>query len=454
MENLIFHIDVNSAFLSWEAVYRLAHRGGALPEAGGQRLAGCHAVRKGGVLPETGGREPAVSAGDPMAYRARGMDLREIPSAVGGDVTKRHGIILAKSIPAKKYGIQTGDTILEARRKCPNIVLVPPNYGLYLECSAAFLDILREYSDVVEPYSIDEAFVDMSATCHLFGTPKETAVRIKDRIREELGFTVNIGISNNKLLAKMASDFKKPDHVHTLYPDEIREKMWPLPVSDLFFAGPATAKKLSSMGLATIGDIAGADPAWLRAVLKKPGEAVWAFANGIDLSQVLAAPAPNKGYGNSTTTPFDVTDAETANLVLLALSETLGSRLRADGAKIGVVSMAIRYSDLSYFSRQRTLTSPTDLTLEIYHAARDLFPRLWDGRPIRHLGIHTFKAGYGACGRQMSILDEIDYDKLAVMDRTVDALRQRFGRDAVKRAAFLNRPISHMCGGVPDGTGI
>ena len=429
MENLIFHIDVNSAFLSWEAVYRLAHRGGSLPEAeslGADVLAGYHMSRRDGCI-----------------------DLREIPSAVGGDVTKRHGIILAKSIPAKKYGIQTGETLLEAKHKCPNLLLVPPNYGLYRECSAAFLDILREYSDTVEPYSIDEAFVDMTTTCHLFGTPEETAVQIKDRIREELGFTVNIGISDSKLLAKMASDFRKPDLVHTLYREEIREKMWPLPVSDLFFVGRATAKKLASMGLATIGDIAGADPAWLRAVLKKPGEAIWGFANGIDLSPVLAAPAPNKGYGNSTTTPFDVMDAETANLVLLALSETLGSRLRADGAKIEVVSVAIRYSDLSYFSHQKTLTSPTDLTLEIYHAARELFPGLWDGRPIRHLGVHTGGARYGAYGRQISLFDEIDYEKLAVMDRTLDALRQRFGRDAVKRAVFLNQPVSHMCGGVP-----
>ena len=263
-----------------------------------------------------------------------------------------------------------------------------------------------------------------------------------------LGFTVNIGISHSRLLAKMASDFRKPDRVHTLYRQEIPEKMWPLPVSDLFFVGPATAKKLFSMGLSTIGDLAAADPAWLKAVLKKQGETLWGFARGIDLSPVLASPAPNKGYGNSTTTPFDVTDRETADLVLLALSETLGSRLRADGAKVSVVSVGIRYADLSYFSHQRALVSPTDLTLEIYHAARELFPELWDGRPIRHLGVHTGGARYGACGRQMSLFDEIDYEKLAVVDRTVDALRQRFGRDSVKRAPFLNTPVSHMCGGV------
>ena len=229
LKSIVFHIDVNSAFLSWEAVYRLAHKGGKL-------------------------------------------DLREIASAVGGDITLRHGIILAKSIPAKVYGIKTGESIPEAKKKCPNLVLVPPNYGLYEQCSAAFMEILREYSDVVEQYSIDEAFVDMSTSCHLFGTLEQTAVQIKDRIREKLGFTVNIGISTNKLLAKMASDFQKPDRMHTLYPEEIKEKMWPLPVSDLFFVGRATATKLLSMGIRTIGELADADPVWLKKMLKKQGE--------------------------------------------------------------------------------------------------------------------------------------------------------------------------------------
>ncbi len=346
MGDIIFHLDVNSAFLSWEAVYRLAHRGGKL-------------------------------------------DLREVPSAVGGDMTMRHGIILAKSIPAKKYGIQTGETVLEAQRKCPNLVLVPPNYGLYEQCSAAFMEILREYSDVVEQYSIDEAFVDMSSTCHLFGTPEEAARMIKNRIRDELGFTVNVGISSNKLLAKMASDFKKPDRVHTLYLKEIPEKMWPLPVADLFFAGQATTQKLFSMGIRTIGELAAADPVWVKAVLKKQGEVVWGFANGIDFSPVISKPAPNKGYGNSTTIPFDVVDAEKARKVLLALAETVGSRLRADQVQIEVVAVGIRYSDLSYMSHQKRLKASTNLTLELYHAASELFMELWNGEPIRHLGVHT-----------------------------------------------------------------
>lgn len=405
MENIIFHIDVNSAFLSWEAVYRLAHRGGTL-------------------------------------------DLRDVPSAVGGDITLRHGIILAKSIPAKDCGVKTGQTIAEAKKQCPNLMLVPANYGLYEECSAAFMDILREYSDIVEQFSIDEAFVDMSASCHLFGTPENTAREIKDRIRDELGFTVNIGVSDIKMLAKMASDFRKPDLVHTLYQREIRQKMWPLPVSEMFFVGRATAKKLFSMGIKTIGELAQSDPAWLKAVLQKQGEVIWGFANGVDLSPVLAQPLPNKGYGNSTTAPFDVTDTETAGRILLALSETVGNRLRSDGVKIQVVSVGIRYYDLSYFSHQRVLDAPTDLTIEIYNAARGLFLELWDSRRIRHLGVHTSRAKKDDPGRQMSLFDEIDYEKLAVMDRTVDAIRDRFGIDSVKRAVFLNQPVDHMSGGI------
>ena len=405
MNKIIFHIDVNSAFLSWEATYRLHHRGGTL-------------------------------------------DIRTVPSAVGGDMSMRHGIILAKSIPAKKYHITTGETILEAKRKCPNLLLVPPNYDMYEQCSKAFMKILREYSEDVEQYSIDEAFLDMSSSCHLFGTPKETAEQIKNRIRDELGFTVNVGISTNKLLAKMASDFKKPDLVHTLYPEEIKEKMWVLPVSDLFFVGRATTKKLLTLGITTIGELANADPVWLKTILKKQGEIVWNFANGIDFSPVVNVPPPNKGYGNSTTTPYDVVDEKTARKVLLALSETVGSRLRKDQVEIEVVSVGIRYSDLSYVSHQKRLKTSTDLTLEIYAAACELFSALWNGAPIRHLGVHTGKVADSDFSRQLVLFDDTDYEKLSRVDDTVDAIRKRFGNDALKRATFVNQPIDHMSGGI------
>lgn len=406
MQKLIFHIDVNSAFLSWEAAYRIHHLGGTL-------------------------------------------DLRTIPSAISGDMAARHGIILAKSIPAKRYGIRTGETIAEARRKCPSLYMAPPNYGLYQRCSAAFMNLLREYTPDVEPYSIDEAFMDMTETIRLFGTPTDTAGLIRTRIREELGFTVNIGISCNKLLAKMASEFRKPDMVHTLFPEEIPEKMWPLPVSDLFFVGRATTKKLFSLGIHTIGELASSDPELLKRHLKKHGETVWAFANGLDTSLVEAAPPPQKGFGNSTTIAFDVADADTAKLVLLGLAETVASRLREHHVQAEVVSVGIKSYDFHYASHQMILKNPTNITIELHQYACQLFDQLWDGKTaIRHLGLHTSRLHDGDGLRQMNLFDTADYTRLEDLDKTIDAIRRRYGTDAVKRASFLDSPLDHMEGGI------
>lgn len=405
MDRVIFHIDVNSAFLSWEAVYRLFHLGGK-------------------------------------------VDLREQVSAVGGDMAMRHGIILAKSIPAKKFHIKTGETILEAKQKCPELILVPPNYGLYEKCSKAFMDILRQYSPDVEQYSIDEAFVDMTGTEKLWGDPVTAANRLKNQIRDTLGFTTNIGISENKLLAKMASDFQKPDWVHTLWRNEIKDKMWPLPVSDLFFVGRATTQKLLRLGIQTIGDLAHADPELLKIHLKKHGEVIWAFARGMDVSVVQSEPQANKGYGNSTTIAFDVTDASTAKLVLLALAETVGTRLRAAKVRAEVIAVGIKSHDLRYASHQMTLRNATNITTEIHKFACQLFDELWDGSAIRHLGIHTSRIKDGINMRQLDMFDDTDYEKLEKMDAAVDRIRKRYGIDSVKRAAFVDSPIDHMSGGI------
>lgn len=405
MKNIIFHIDVNSAFLSWEAVYRLHHLGGT-------------------------------------------VDLRNEIAAVGGDMAMRHGIILAKSIPAKKYQIQTGESIVEARQKCPNLIIVPPNYELYDRCSKAFIEILKQYSPDVEQYSIDEAFVDMTQTIKLWGDPVAAAKRIRNQIKEELGFTVNIGISENKLLAKMASDFKKPDMVHTLWKSEIETKMWPLPVSELFFVGRATTKKLFNIGIHTIGELANADVGMLRSILKKHGEIIWGFANGIDVSVVQPEAAPNKGYGNSTTIAFDVSDSSVAKLVLLALSETVATRLRAANARAEVIAVGIKSHDLQYASHQMTLKNATNITIEIHRCACQLFDQLWDGTPIRHLGIHTSRIKDGFNMRQMDMFDTTDYEKLEHMDAAVDQIRKRYGNDSVMRAAFVGTCIDHMSGGI------
>lgn len=404
-KRVIFHIDVNSAFLSWEATYRIHHLGAK-------------------------------------------VDLRNEVSAVGGDISMRHGIILAKSIPAKKYGIQTGETVLEAKQKCPFLKLVPPNYSLYEACSKAFMDILRQYTPDVEQYSIDEAFLDMTGTESLWGEPAEAADNIRERIKRELGFSVNIGISENKLLAKMASDFRKPDMTHTLWKNEIPEKMWPLPVSDLFFVGRATERKLLTLGIRTIGELAAADPWALRLCLKSHGELVWNFANGRDVSVVRPGPADNKGYGNSTTIAFDVKDASTAKLVLLSLAETVGTRLRAAGVKAEVVAVGIRTFDLCYAAHQMTLCNATDVALEIHQYACRLFDELWDGTPIRHLGIHTSRIRDGIDARQINMFDCMDYEKQKRLECTVDAVRKRYGRDSIKRAAFIGSGIDHFGGGI------
>ena len=405
MDRIIFHIDVNSAFLSWEAVYRIRHLG-------------CT------------------------------EDLRDIPSAVCGDIKKRHGIILAKSHPAKKFHIQTGETISDAQKKCPGLILVPPHYNLYETSSKAFLSILQEYTPDVEQYSIDEAFMDMTGTQGLFGSPVVAATHIKDRIFTELGFTVNIGVSTNKLLAKMAGDFKKPNLVHTLFPEEIAEKMWPLPVSELFFVGRATTRKLFSLGIITIGDLAKADPAMLRAHFNKHGELIWNFANGMDVSLVEKDQRSNKGYGNSTTIAADISDESAAKMVLLALAETVSTRLRKDFKKAGVISVSIKDCEFRSCSHQVSLYSSTNITREIHQAACRLFDELWEGAPIRLLGIQTSRIVDEDDARQLTLFEDCNYEKLQKVDAAIDKIRGKYGIDSIKRASFLESPTDHMSGGI------
>jgi len=416
-DRIFFHVDVNSAFLSWEAVYRLKHLGAK-------------------------------------------VDLREVPSAIGGDITKRHGIILAKSIPAKKYNVKTAEPVTDALKKCPNLVLAPPNYELYEKNSKAFMEILRKYSSQVEKYSIDEAFMDVTESIGIYGEPIYLAHMIKDEIRDTLGFTVNIGVSDKKLLAKMASDFTKPDRVHTLFSDEIEKKMWPLPVGDLFFVGRSSEKKLTTLGINTIGDLANSDKNLIHSVLKKHGDVVWGFANGEDFEPVGPENEPNKGYGNSTTTPYDVKDADMAKKVLLALCETVGKRLRADNVYVKEVSVSLRFDDLSFTSHQKGLPFSTDITNEIYEAACELFDEMWDGRPLRHLGVRTSKVTDSMEARQLSLFDLMDqnnegksqttdYVKQEKMDKAIDEIRKKFGKEAVMRGTFaMQDTVEAMTGGV------
>lgn len=407
-DRVIFHVDANSAFLSWTAAYKVK------------------------VLGES-------------------VDIREIPSVVAGDKASRRSIILAKSTPAKRYGIQTGEPLFQALEKCPDLVVVPPDYELYVEASRHFVKMLREFSPIVEQYSIDEAWVDMTGTERLWGAPRLAAEQMRKRIWEELGFTVNVGISSNKLLAKMAGDFEKPNKVHTLFPEEVPDKFWPLPVRDLFLVGAATERKLHMMGIRTIGDLAHADGALLRKRLGKHGETIWHFANGRNADAVTPEPAENKGYGNSTTTARDVVTAEQAHQVLLSLCETVASRMRRDGKCGSCVSVHLRTNEFHHFSHQAMLSGATNITSELFEAACRIFDEAWDGvTPLRQLGVQVTRLSSEPYQQFdfFSGLTPEQYEKKLKLDETVDALRDKFGEDVIRRAKFTDKPGEHMAGGL------
>ena len=393
MERLIFHIDVNSAYLSWEATRRVAQ-----------------------------GED----------------DIRLIPSAIGGDREKRTGVILAKSIPAKKYGIKTGEPVAMALRKCPDLFLARPDFRLYEESSKAFMDIVRSYAPVMEKYSIDECFADFTGTHLVYPDPIELAHTIKDKIRDELGFTVNVGVGSNKLLAKMASDFSKPDKVHTLFTHEVKAKMWPLPVRDLFTVGAATAEKLEKARIRTIGDLANTDLAKVqRLVGVKLGQQIHDYANGIDPSPVLAAPEEAKGYSNSTTLEEDVTAAEQAHAVLLALSDSVTARMRADGVKAYCVAVSIRSNDFKTRSHQRKLADPTDISKEVYQITKSLFAELWDGHtPLRLLGVALTNVTHEDTS-QLSLFPDEGRERARRLDKATDAINNKFGAATIVRGTSV-----------------
>lgn len=393
-QRVIFHIDVNSAFLSWESVYRLSK--------------------------------------DPEA-----LDLRTIPAVVGGDRESRHGIVLAKSTSAKAYGITTGEPLVQALKKCPGLTVVPSRFEIYIENSRKLVQLLEEYTPDIEKFSINEAFLDMTETIHLFGEPMDVARQIRERVKRELGFTVNVGVAPNKLLAKMASDFKKPDRCHSLWLSEVPEKMWPMPVRELFFVGGAAEKKMISMGINTIGDLAKSDVRLLRAHLgNKYAELIHNYANGIDDEPVAEREPVNKGYGNSTTLSRDVSDYETACQVVLSLCETVGARLRSDHVVCNCICVELRDWQFHNQSHQLTLHSPTDSTSVIYQNACRLLKESWDFTPLRLIGVRASRiSNDDYC--QMSLFDTGKDQRMEQFEKAVDSIRDKFGIDSIKRASFL-----------------
>ncbi|MDY3825426.1 MAG: DNA polymerase IV [Lachnospiraceae bacterium] len=393
MERLIFHVDVNSAFLSWEAARR---------------------VKEG--LP----------------------DLREIPSCIGGDPKSRRGIVVAKSIPAKKYGVTTGEPVSMALRKCPELVCVPGDFALFETCSRAFKKICASYAPVMESFSIDEVFIDMSGTEKIYPDPVKLACEIKDRIREELGFTVNIGIGTNKLLAKMASDFEKPDKVHTLFPAEIPTKMWPLPVRDLLFLGKASEQKLIKAGIKTIGEMARYPETEIQRLLgEKTGHQLYEYANGRDDSPVRGEREEAKGYSAETTTEEDIVTYEQAFSLLLAQCDVVAARMRKDGKKCSCVSVTYRMLDFRTRSHQKKLGNPTDVTEEIFVQVKNLLYECWQCQPLRLIGVALTDLTSDDF-RQMSLFENTEnHEKQKKVDGVVDDIRKRFGNGMIVRGSTM-----------------
>ena len=394
MQRLIFHVDVNSAFLSWEATKR---------------------VKQG--LP----------------------DLREIPSCIGGDPKKRTGIVVAKSIPAKKYGVQTGEPVGLALQKCPNLVCVPSDFALYDLCSKAFKSICASYAPVMESFSIDEVFLDMTGTGQIYPDPIATACEIKDRIYRELGFTVNVGISTNKLLAKMASDFEKPNKVHTLYPEEVPQKMWPLPVRDLLFLGKASEKKLIQNGIHTIGDLAQANEKEIQMLLgEKSGHQLYLSANGIDDSPVKAQRDEAKGISVETTFDEDIVSYEQIFPILLSQCDIVAARMRREGKKCNCVAVSFRTLEFKNKSHQRKLENPTDVTDEIYQNVKRLFQESWSGQPLRLIGVALTGLTEDSFVQMSLFEDPKKREQQKKLDEAMDNIRKKFGNDKISRASTMN----------------
>ena len=393
MERQILHVDVNNAFLSWTALDMLKH-----------------------------GSE---------------IDIREIPAIIGGDESKRSGIVLAKSMKAKECGVKTAETIYQARMKCPGLKVFPSNFKIYRYYSNQLYQLLLEYTDKIERFSIDECFLDM--THYLMNdTLLNKGKEINKRVKEELGFTVNVGVAHNKLLAKMASDFTKPDKVHTLFKEEIPNKMWILPISELFMLGKRTVPKLYNMQIKTIGDLAKTNKKILQAKFGKHGAMMWEYANGIDNSEVKYQKEKPKGIGNSVTLPEDISNIDKLEEILLALTEQVTYRLRKQKMLARVVNVQLRTKDFVDTSHQRKLSNATASTKEILEVAKALLEQMYrKGTPIRLIGVRvddlTDKEE-----TQMSLFNDISKnEKQEKLDRAIDELKEKYGYNFITRAGKM-----------------
>ncbi len=390
MERKILHIDVNNAFLSWLAVYKL--------QCG-----------------ET-------------------LDIRTIPAIIGGDEETRKGIVLAKSMKAKEFGIVTGEPIYQARIKCPQVKVFKGNFEIYRKYSNKLYTLLLNYTDKIERYSIDECFLDMTEYL-MKDTLENKAKEISKRVKQELGFTVNIGISNNKLLAKMASDFEKPDKIHTLYQNEIQTKMWGLPVSELFMLGKKSVPKLQRMGIKTIGDLAKKERQTLIKNFGKHGNIMWEYANGIDNAEVNYKYEKPKSISNATTLPMDLCNIEKIERILFTLTEQVAYRLRQYNLVANTVNIQLRTKAFIDFSHQGRLDIATSNTKHIFTKARALLKEMYkEGTFIRLVGIKVDNLEDRE-QRQISMFEDKNKEKLDKIDSVLDNLKKKYGYDAITYAS-------------------
>lgn len=391
-KKIIFHIDVNNAFLSWSAVYLLT-----------------------------------------TGYK---IDIRTIPSVIGGDESRRSGIVLAKSPIAKKYGIVTAETLYSARRKCPNLKVFPPNYDWYYHKSKQFHEYLKQFTPNVEKYSVDEAFLDLSGMNYIYDDYLKLAYQIKDEIREKFGFTVNVGIANNMLCAKMASDFTKPDQVHTLFDEEVKEKMWPLPVDDLFMVGKRTAKRLHELSIHTIGELARKDVSFLNRYFKNQGINLKKSANGIDDSKVEPQISKNPSISITETLTKDTEDFSVLEEVIFRQTRELCMELRHRKKYCNVVAVIFKNDCFESYTKQQKLGNATDHTEEIYAIVRKLLYSSWRKDPIRLIGVRLADLT-DERKKQLSIFDN---DQNETVDdsfqKTVDEINRKYGIDAVIPASI------------------
>jgi DNA polymerase IV len=395
MKKIILHIDVNNAFLSWEAVNLLK--------------------------------------------QGSNIDIRTIPSIIGGDETKRHGVVLAKSNPAKKFNVVTGESLFNARKKCPMLKIYEPHYDIYEQESYKLYSFLLNYSPRVERFSIDECYLDYTGMEKLFGNPLTVAYEIKDKIKELYGWTVNVGIGNNKLCAKMASDFLKPDRVHTLFEEEIQTKLWPLPVNELYMVGKKTSIKLNELDINTVSDLANYDFDKLKSLFKKQAYMMKNYALGIDDSEVACSDRENKGISISTTVVKDLINKDQIKEVLWKLTGDLAMRLRRDNVYASVIVLILRNSNFINYSQQRKILNSTNGTKEIYNEVCQLLETLYKNEPIRLVGIRVTSFS-DKPKQQLSLFDSVEeIKKDSSLDKTVDKIKEKYGNGIIVYASLKSK---------------